>query len=187
MPTETLPGQPLRPWTIPNAIGAIRLALLPVFLVLALGSDDGTDWLPAVIYAGIAWGDYADGIAARVTRQYSRLGALLDPVVDRLMVVSGLVVCWKFELLPRWAIAIFVAREIVLLIAGRVAVSRGQAIEINWWGRAGVWPTMSGVFFALAGVDVLAVPLFLLGLTMALIAAVFYFRTAIRPATRPSS
>ena len=44
-PPQTLPGQPLRPWTIPNAIGFVRLALIPVFLVVALSSDDGTDAL----------------------------------------------------------------------------------------------------------------------------------------------
>ena len=53
----------------------------------------------------IGWGDYADGIAARVTGQYSRLGALMDPVTDRLLVISGVVVCWHFQLLPRWALA----------------------------------------------------------------------------------
>ena len=52
-------GQPLHPWTIPNAIGFVRLALIPVFLVLALVRDDGTDALPAVIFAVVGWGDYA--------------------------------------------------------------------------------------------------------------------------------
>ena len=52
-------------WTIPNAIGYVRLALIPVFLVLVLRADDGTAALPAIIFALIAWGDYADGIAAR--------------------------------------------------------------------------------------------------------------------------
>ena len=103
-PPETLAGQPWRPWTIPNAIGFIRLALIPVFLVLALTSDDGTDIAPLVIFAVIGWSDYLDGIAARVTGQYSRLGALLDPLVDRLLVISGVIVCWKFDLLPRWAL-----------------------------------------------------------------------------------
>ena len=79
-------GAPLRPWTIPNAIGYVRLALIPVFLVLALSSESGTDALPAVLFAVIGWSDYLDGIAARVTGQYSRLGALLDPLVDRLLV-----------------------------------------------------------------------------------------------------
>ena len=104
-PPETLAGQPLRPWTIPNAIGFVRLALIPVFLVVALSLGDGTDALAAVLFAVIGWSDYLDGIAARVTGQYSRLGALLDPVVDRLLVISGVIVCWKFDLLPRWALA----------------------------------------------------------------------------------
>jgi phosphatidylglycerophosphate synthase len=61
----------------------------------------------------IGWGDYADGIAARVTRQYSRLGALMDPVTDRLLVVSGVVVTWHFDLLPRWALAVLAVRELL--------------------------------------------------------------------------
>ena len=64
-PPQTLAGQPLNPWTIPNAIGYVRLALIPVFLVLALGSESGTDALPLVIFAVIGWTDYLDGIAAR--------------------------------------------------------------------------------------------------------------------------
>ncbi|HKC83928.1 MAG TPA: CDP-alcohol phosphatidyltransferase family protein, partial [bacterium] len=87
-PPQTEPGQPLRPWTLPNAIGFLRLALIPVFLVLALSSRDGTGGLIATLFAVIGWGDYADGIAARVTRQYSRLGALMDPVTDRLLILS---------------------------------------------------------------------------------------------------
>ena len=59
----------------------------------------------------IGWADYADGFAARLTGQYSSLGALLDPIVDLLLVISGMAVCWHFELLPRWAIALAVARE----------------------------------------------------------------------------
>ena len=66
-PPETQAGAPLRPWTIPNAIGYLRAALVPVFLILAFSSDSGTDALPAIIFAVAVWGDYADGIAARWT------------------------------------------------------------------------------------------------------------------------
>ena len=114
-PPETQAGAPLRPWTIPNAIGYVRLAVIPVFLVLALNTESGTDALPAVLFAVIAWSDYFDGIAARVTGQYSRLGALLDPLVDRLLIIAGVIVCWKFELLPRWALALLAARELFML------------------------------------------------------------------------
>jgi CDP-diacylglycerol--glycerol-3-phosphate 3-phosphatidyltransferase len=187
-PPETRAGQPLRPWTIPNAIGFARLLLIPLFLVLALSSDTGTDWLPALLFAIVAWGDYADGMAARVTRQYSRLGALMDPVVDRLLVIAGVIVCWHFELLPRWGLAILVAREVAVVVLAQVGISRGRDLEINWPGRASVWPLMSGLFFALCGVNVLDELLFLTGLGLSLIAFAMYVRDGLRKtAPTPSS
>ena len=110
-------GQPWRPWTIPNAIGFIRLALIPVFLVLALSTEDGTDALPVVLFAVIGWTDYLDGIAARLTGQYSRLGTLLDPLVDRCWSSPASIVCWNFELLPRWALALLAVRELFVIVA----------------------------------------------------------------------
>jgi cardiolipin synthase len=175
-PPQTLRDQPWNVWTIPNAIGFVRLALIPVFLVLALSSDSGTDALPAVIFAVISWSDYADGIAARLTGQYSRFGALLDPFVDRLLVVSGLVVCWNFELLPRWAIALVVVRELFLLVLGLLAQRRGLELRINWPGRLAVWPTMSAIFFALVGLKTLAAVLLYIGLALAWYAVALYVR-----------
>jgi cardiolipin synthase len=177
-PPETLGDQPWNVKTIPNAIGFVRLALIPVFVVLALGSDSGTDALPAVIFAVISWSDYLDGIAARLTGQYSRFGALLDPFVDRLLVVSGLVVCWSFELLPRWTIALLVARELFLLVAGNLALRRGYELKINWPGRAAVWPTMSAIFFGLVGLKTLAAVLIYIGLVLSYYAVVLYVRDA---------
>ncbi len=126
-PPETVAGAPLRPWTIPNAIGYVRLAMIPVFLVLALSSESGTDALPAVLFAVIGWSDYLDGIAARVTGQYSRMGALLDPLVDRLLVIAGVIVCWKFDLLPHWALALLAARELFMLRAGPLRAAAGTS------------------------------------------------------------
>lgn len=185
-PAETRPGQPLRPWTIPNAIGYLRVALIPVFLVLALSSASGTDALPVVLFAVITWGDYADGIAARVTGQYSRLGAMLDPVVDRLAVLAGIVVCWHFELLPRWAIAVLAAREVLMLVFGQYAVRHGVRLEINWPGRWSVWPLMSAIFLALCGLEDAAAVLLYVGLALALWATVLYGTAAVRQLREPS-
>jgi CDP-diacylglycerol--glycerol-3-phosphate 3-phosphatidyltransferase len=173
-PPQTRPGQPWRPWTIPNAIGYVRLALIPLFLVLALSSESGTDALPVVIFAVIGWSDYLDGIAARVTGQYSRLGALLDPLVDRLLVLSGIVVCWHFELLPRWGLALLAARELFVMALARIAMRRGVEIGVNWLGRAGVWPIMSALFFAMAGVDWLGEACLYVGLVLVLASAAQY-------------
>jgi CDP-diacylglycerol---glycerol-3-phosphate 3-phosphatidyltransferase len=183
-PPETLPGAPLNPWTIPNAIGFIRLALIPVFLVLALNSGDGRDAKASIIYAVIGGTDYLDGMAARVTGQFSRLGVLLDPIVDRLLVISGVIVCWHFELLPRWALAVLVARELFMLVISQIALSKHVGdIKVNMLGRWAVWPTMFSLFLAMVSTTWVAEALLYLGLAMTLGATVLYVRdglTALR-------
>ena len=186
-PPQTLAGQPLRPWTIPNAIGYVRLALIPVFLVLAFSSETGTDALPVVIFAVIGWTDYLDGIAARVTGQYSRLGTLLDPLVDKLLVLSGVVVCWHFELLPRWGLALLALREVVMLVLVRVGMRHGIDIHVNWLGRAGVWPVLGALFFAMASVEWLADACLYVGLVLVWGSTVQYAVSGWRAYRRPPS
>jgi cardiolipin synthase len=179
-PRQTASDQPLNPWTIPNAIGFVRLALIPVFLIVALSSQHGQDALAVILFAVIGWTDYLDGFTARLTGQYSRLGALLDPVVDRLLVISGMVVAWNFTLLPRWAIAVVVIRELFMLGLSRFALARGVEIKINWAGRLGVAPTMGAPFFAMAGVHWLALVMLYVGISLALLATVLYVRAGAR-------
>jgi cardiolipin synthase len=183
-PVQTRSDQPLNPWTIPNAIGLARLAGIPVFLILALSSGDGHSTAATVLFAVIGWADYLDGFAARLTGQYSRLGALLDPIIDRLLVVSGMLVCWNFSLLPRWAIALVVAREVFMLALSRYGLSRGVDIKINWAGRIGVAPTMGAPFFAMAGVHWLALIMLYVGLALALLASVLYVRSGVQQARK---
>ena len=171
---QTQAGQPLRPWTLPNAIGFARLALIPVFLIVALSSHSGVGAAPAALFGVIGWGDYADGIAARVTGQYSRLGALMDPVTDRLLVISGVIVTWRFDLLPRWALAVLAARELTMLAIARYGLSRGAELRINWPGRLAVAPVMGSFFFAMTGLGGFAEVLLYIGLALALSATALY-------------
>ncbi len=179
-PDATLSGHPLNPWTIPNAIGFMRLAGIPVFLVVAFSSTDGQSALAAGLFAVIGWADYADGFAARLTGQYSRLGALLDPIVDRLLVISGMAVTWRFNLLPKWAIAIVIARELFMLGLSRYALAKRIELKINWSGRLAVAPVMGAPFFAIAGVHWLALIMLYVGMSLALIATALYVRRGLR-------
>jgi cardiolipin synthase len=178
-PSVTRRGQPLHPLTIPNLVGYIRLAGIPVFLYLALSSSDGRTAASAILYLAIAGSDYLDGFLARVTGQYSRMGALLDPLVDRLTVLAGVVVCWKFELLPRWALAILAARELVTVIVAQLGLRRGLDLEINWVGRWSVWLTMGGIFLALVTSAWIAPAMFFAGLVGSLLASALYLRTGL--------
>jgi cardiolipin synthase (CMP-forming) len=175
-PEATLSGRPLNPWTVPNGIGFLRLAGIPVFLVVALASRDGHSATAAALFAVIGWADYLDGFAARLTGQYSRLGALLDPVIDRLLVVGGMAVCWRFDLLPRWALGLVIARELFVLVLSRYGLRRGVELRINWPGRVGVAPTMGAPFFAILDLHVVALVMLYVGLALALLATGLYVR-----------
>jgi cardiolipin synthase (CMP-forming) len=179
-PPETRSGAPLRPFTLPNAVGFLRLALVPAFLVLALSSDDGRDATADVLFVIVAAGDYVDGLLARITGQYSRLGAMLDPLTDRLLVVSGAIVCWRFDLLPRWALAVLAARELLVLVLTQVALRRGLELEINPLGRWAVWPVMGALGGAIMFESWVTRALLYLGLGLALAAAAMYVRDGYR-------
>ncbi len=186
-PAPTRKGQPLRPWTLPNAIGFTRLALVPLFLVLALSSGDGRTASATVLFSVAAGSDYLDGLVARLTGQYSRLGTLLDPFVDRLVIVSGVVVAWRFDLLPRWGLAVLAARELLVLAVTQAGLRRGLDIEINWLGRWAVWPTMFSIWLALVSVTWIAEAIFFAGLALTLAATVLYVRDFGRALARPST
>jgi cardiolipin synthase len=152
-----------------------------VFLVMALDSGDGRDTGAALIFLAIALGDYVDGFLARATGQYSRMGALLDPVVDRLTVLSGAIVCWHFELLPRWALAVLALREIATLVLAEVALRRGIDLAINWIGRIGVFLVFGGIFWSMV-VDWWIIRAgFVVGVAIAVMATYVYVRAATGP------
>ena len=178
-PRSTRKGEPLHPWTIPNLVGYVRLAAIPLFLYLAYESDDGRSAAAAVVFWLIAASDYLDGFLARVTGQYSRMGALLDPLVDRLTVLAGAAVCWSYELLPRWALALLALRELVTLLIAQYGLRHGVDVEVNWPGRLSVFPIMGGIFFALVFAGWVPTAMLIVGLALAIVATVLYARAGI--------
>jgi len=160
----------------------VRLAAIPVFLVIALGSGDGRDAVASLIFLAIALGDLLDGLVARATGQYSRMGALLDPVVDRLTILAGAVVCWHFELLPRWAIAALVIREVAMLALAEYGLKRGVDLEINWVGRIAVFLVMGGIFWSMVFDWTIIEVGFVVGVALSITATIRYARAGRRRA-----
>jgi len=161
-------------------VGYIRLAGLPVFLYLALSSGDGRSAAAAAIFWLIAVGDYVDGFLARATGQYSRMGAILDPIVDRLTILSGAAVCWHFELLPRWALAVLAVREVITAVLAEVVLRRGGELKINWLGRIAVAPVMASIFFAMVSESVVWNVMLIVGVILGVLGTIAYIRTGLR-------
>jgi len=126
-------------------------------------------------------------MAARITGQYSRLGALLDPLTDRLLVVSGAVVAFHYDTLPRWALVVLAARELLMLGLTQVALRRGFDLEVSMLGRWAVWPVMSALALALVVEGWVLDVLLYIGLAMTLAATVHYLQDGVRELRKAST
>ncbi len=121
--------------TWPNALTGLRALGIPLFIYLALGPEaDG--WAIAVLAVGGAT-DYFDGKLARALGQESKLGEILDPTIDRLYIVSTLIVLYMREAIPLWLIATLVARDAVLAVVALILNAQGKPpLKVTFIGKA---------------------------------------------------
>ena len=130
--------------TIPNAISAVRILLIPAFVALIV--HDGTEAAGIVLFASVAATDWVDGAIARRTGQVSRLGAVLDPVADRLAIGAGLVAFVVADAVPLWVALVVVLRDAVVLIVGAIALAaRGIRVEVRSLGKIATFGLMVSV------------------------------------------
>ncbi|MDQ4118483.1 MAG: CDP-alcohol phosphatidyltransferase family protein [Actinomycetota bacterium] len=121
--------------TVPNALSVLRLAGVPLFLWLMLGPEADA-WAVAVLAAG-GITDWLDGKLARLLGQYSRLGAVLDPAVDRLYILAALLGLGLREIVPWWVVLALVARDLVLAVCVLVMRRRGYGpFVVTYLGKA---------------------------------------------------
>jgi cardiolipin synthase len=121
--------------TIPNLLSFARLLGVPVFLWLLLGPHaDG--WALAVLMLS-GFSDWADGVLARKLNQMSPLGALLDPLADRLYILATLLGLVLRSVIPWWLAAVLIGRDLVLLLTVPALRRRGlTALPVHYLGKA---------------------------------------------------
>jgi cardiolipin synthase len=121
--------------TVPNLLSVVRLAGVPLFLWLLLGPHaDG--WALLVLMVG-GFTDWLDGKLARLLDQYSPLGALLDPAVDRFYILAALLALGVRGVVPWWAVAVLVGRDLVLAVCLLVLRARGyDPFRVTYLGKA---------------------------------------------------
>jgi cardiolipin synthase len=130
--------------TVPNALSAVRILLIPVFVALIL--HHGTEGWGLGLLGVTVSTDWVDGYIARRTGQVSNLGKLLDPLADRLAIAAGLVALVVRDAFPLWAALLILVRDGVVLVAS-VALALGPKvrIDVRWIGKVATFGLMCAV------------------------------------------
>jgi CDP-diacylglycerol--glycerol-3-phosphate 3-phosphatidyltransferase len=170
---------------VPNALTILRLAAVPVFVVLLLGADGEGSYGLAALFAAAAFTDQVDGFLARRWRVESEFGKLADPLADRLMIDAAVILLWLDGRLP-WPALVVLGRDLLLVGGYRLVRDRGYDFSVSSLGKAGTWVLYAGIIGLIASDDGTDWPLWLFwaGVALAVAAAAFYVVRALRTVER---
>jgi CDP-diacylglycerol--glycerol-3-phosphate 3-phosphatidyltransferase len=166
---------------LPNALTIARLILIPVFAALILSADGGRSWAAALVFGVAAVTDQVDGWLARRWRVESSFGKVADPLADRLMIDTAVILLWHADRLPWIALAI-PARDIALVAGYRLVMRRGYDFQVNFAGKAATWLLYASLGFVMVTSKGTDWPLWIFwaGVVLAGVALAGYLRKARR-------
>jgi cardiolipin synthase len=178
-------------WTVANVITVLRLLLVPLAFTALIGgnSDDRgrADIVAFLLYAGAASTDWLDGQIARRTGTVTTVGKAIDPLVDRLLLVSGVVGLYILGRLDWWLVAILIARDVWLLFGAWRLERHHLRMPVTFVGKATTAFLLTGFSllilnlppFQIGGVSVTpGMGLVYVGTALSVVAAVDYTRKA---------
>lgn len=167
---------------IPNALTILRLALIPFFITFYRHAGDGSSWAAGWIFLVAGVTDQVDGWLARRWHVESRFGSLADPLADRLMIDSAVILLWIEGKLP-WPGALAILLRDVILVGGyRLLMPHGVEVPVSRLGKLATWILYLSVgILTVSGHDTRwPLWLFWTGLGLALVAAAQYVLAARR-------
>jgi CDP-diacylglycerol--glycerol-3-phosphate 3-phosphatidyltransferase len=130
-----------KPVNLPNALTLLRIFIVPLLVVVLL-TPVSENWLGAprhllgvLLFLGAALTDYFDGHIARRRKQVTRLGQLLDPIADKLLISAALISLVENQLAPAWAVVIIIGREFAVTGLRSIAAVEGVVISASKMGK----------------------------------------------------
>ena len=163
----------------PNRITLIRIFLVPLLVVFLLSSQG---WYPVVastIFLVAAFTDWLDGHLARSTNQITRLGQLLDPIADKLLVTAALVSLVGQQQVPAWMVVIIIGRELAITGLRAMAADQGIIIAADVFGKYKMVCFIIGTVFLMLNLPILDLPgmiVLSIGLLLSVVSGVDYLR-----------
>lgn len=134
--------RPASPWNIANLMTYSRIVVTPFFLVLIFRPEVWAKWSAGILFAWGAISDYLDGYLARRYQLRTDLGALVDPLADKILTLSAMLAFVQLQLVPAWMVAVILAREFLITGVRQFAQSRKLIIAAS---RAGKHKTVSQI------------------------------------------
>jgi CDP-diacylglycerol--glycerol-3-phosphate 3-phosphatidyltransferase len=170
---------------IPNALTLLRFAAIPVFIWLLLDERSGPSWPAGIVFGLAGLTDQLDGYLARRWRVESQFGKVADPLADRLMIDTAVVMLVVFDRLP-WVALIILLRDLLLVGGYKLVVPRGYEFEVSRLGKIATWGLYASIGLVLVTVKGTWWPLalFWASLALAVIAAGQYILKARREVRR---
>ncbi|WP_110852308.1 CDP-diacylglycerol--glycerol-3-phosphate 3-phosphatidyltransferase [Georgenia satyanarayanai] len=129
MSTESSPHVPL--WNLANVLTMVRVALVPVFAVLMLGDSTATRIAATVVFLAAAATDKLDGHIARSRGLVTNFGKIADPIADKALVISALLLLWAEGTIPWWVPVVIIVRELGITALRFVMVRRAVMAASN--------------------------------------------------------
>lgn len=122
--------------SIPNLISMFRILLIPLFIYFFVtGSGDSRVVIPIVIFIVSGISDVLDGYIARKYNMQTKLGSVLDPLADKLMLITALACFAYYNYIPDWIVILVAAKELFMIGGGVMAWNRGIVNRANFWGK----------------------------------------------------
>lgn len=175
---------------LPNTLTLIRIFLVPVLVVVLL-TRTGDPLLGPAIFLAAVLTDYLDGYLARRRNQVTRLGILLDPLADKLLVAAALLSLVENDMIPAWIVMIVLAREFTVTGLRSIAAGRGVLIAASLLGKWKMVLEVSAIFLLLLARHYPALVRPALGvlwiaIVVAVVSGVDYFLAFWRDGARPT-
>jgi CDP-diacylglycerol--glycerol-3-phosphate 3-phosphatidyltransferase len=171
---------------LPNALTVARLAVIPVFVALAVRAGGDASWAAGALFGAAGITDQVDGWLARRWRVESQFGRFVDPLADRIIIDAAILLLWLYDRLPWPALALILVRDGVLVLGTPAALRRGYDFSVSFLGKAATWVLYASIAFVLVtdeGTD-WPVALFWSGVALAVVAGILYAVSAIRTVRR---
>ncbi len=158
--------------SLPNGVSIIRIVAIPLILILLFSPERVFQWITAFLFLSISLTDMLDGYLARRRKMVTTLGKFLDPLADKLLVVTTLIALMELRGIPLWMVLIIVGREIAVTGLRGIAASHEIILSATVLGKYKTTFEVVALFFLILNGEILSLQIHSIGMGLLWVALI---------------